>query len=339
MKKFLQLSTEDRKTTIEDLAREISLEAVIVEKDFWVCWTLHQLFSLPDIAPHILFKGGTTLSKVYNIIERFSEDVDVSVSRDFLGFGGDNEPEKAVSNTQKRKRIDDLKEVFAQTVKEKVFPALHQKIATELEEMDWSLTISPIDAGTLEFVYPTCLSESLAYIRPAVKIEMGGRSDVQPFENRTMTSYLAERYPQFFDTTQIAVRVLSIERTFWEKATILHDEFYRPEERLQGERASRHYYDLVMLHRSTEVVQKAFNDMSLLARVVEHKNFFYKNKWSRYDKAVRGSFHLLPPDYRLPSLRSDYQAMRPMFLGDSMIPFEDIIQKLKTLEDKINSGI
>jgi predicted nucleotidyltransferase component of viral defense system len=339
MKKFANATATEREQILEDVAREISREPVIVEKDFWVCWTLHQLFSLPQIAPHILFKGGTTLSKVYNIIERFSEDVDVSVSRDYLGFGGDNEPEKAISNTQKRKRIDDLKEAFAQTVKEKIFPALQEQIQSELESTDWSLAISPSDAGTLEFIYPACLPSALAYIRPVVKIEMGGRSDVQPFENRTMTSYVAERYPQFFDTPEIAVRVLSIERTFWEKATILHDEFYRPEERVQGERASRHYYDLVMLHRNAEVMQKAFSDMSLLARVVEHKNFFYKNRWSRYDEAVRGSFHLLPPDYRLPSLRSDYQAMRPMFLGDSMIPFEDIIEELKALEKSINEGI
>jgi hypothetical protein len=336
LKRVATLSHTERAELFEATSEKRGLDPVIVEKDFWVCWTLERLFSLPVIAPHLLFKGGTTLSKVYGVIERFSEDIDLSLSRDFLGFGGEKEPEKATSGTQKRKRIEELKEAFAAAMSAQVAPALRLAITDTIGDSGWELLPSPLDPGTLDFQYPRSLPADNPYIRPSVKIEMGGRNDTWPSETHTITSYVAEEFPDIFTTPEATVRVLAVERTFWEKATLLHDEYHRPAERSQGERISRHYYDMAMLARRADITEKALGSPELLKRVTEHKELFYRYKWSRYDEATPGTFRLLPPEFRLAGLRSDYQAMSAMFF-EGAIPFEEILSEIQNLEEQINS--
>jgi hypothetical protein len=304
-----------------------------VEKDFWVCWILERIFSLPDFAEFLLFKGGTSLSKVYNAIQRFSEDIDLSLSRTFFE-GRLNDPEQALSNSQRKKYTEELISAFQYIVTDSLFPALNKRISEELGDTNWVLSQDVNDPGTLMFLYPQTSSDEIQYVRRQVKIELGIRSDDWPAESRTVTPYVAESLP-LITPSVIHVRTLAVRRTFWEKATILHAEYHRPLKSKPRERISRHYSDLVQM-ATTEIETQAINDLPLLKRVTEHKNLFYTSSWASYDTASPGTLRLTPRPERLADLRSDYRGMQPMFFG-SVIQFDVMIEKLSELEERINA--
>ena len=270
MDTVLQLTSKQRVELFESAALKTGMDAVILEKDFWVCWTLKELFRLPTIGEHLIFKGGTSLSKVFKIIERFSEDIDVSIDRSFLGFGGANEPEAGASNKEKQRRIEALKAACQQKIAGELLPALEAAIKSKVRRDEkWSLRSDDEDPDkqTLLFDYPTSFApDATGYIRRAVKIEMGARADHWPCETKTVTPYVAEQFPQGFKEPSCAVKVLSVERTFWEKATILHAEFHRPADKPMPERFSRHYGDFYeLIHKG--VSKSATAKLELLARV------------------------------------------------------------------------
>ena len=178
MDDFVKLKAEERRIFFEGTSGPKNMEPQIVEKDFWVCWILKELFGLPEIGEHLIFKGGTSLSKVFKIIERFSEDIDVSIDRSFLGFGGVNEPEAGASNKEKQRRVEVLKTACQHKIGRDVLPALQAAIRSKVRHDEtWSLHSEDDDRDkqTLLFDYPTSFaSDTAAYIRRAVKIEMGG---------------------------------------------------------------------------------------------------------------------------------------------------------------------
>ena len=338
MDKFIQLTPEDRRTAFVQAAAARQLSPEIVEKDFWGCWTLKELFGLPSIGEHLIFKGGTSLSKVFKVIERFSEDIDVSIDRAFLGFGGVNEPEAGGSNKEKQRRIEALKTACQQKIANELKPALEQVIGTKLRKDDtWRLRPDATDPDqqTLLFDYPSAMPTAGAgYVRQMVKIEMGARADHWPCEAKSVTPYVAEELPQAFQESQCAVKVLSAERTFWEKATILHAEFHRPADKAMPERFSRHYCDLFELIRKG-FAQAALKELELLARVAEHKALFFKSSWARYAEASKGTLRLAPPEHRQNALREDYRKMQQMFFADPP-EFDDVLRVLKDWEIQFN---
>src|ERR1017187_9023976 len=282
MDTVLQLTSKQRVELFESAALKTGMGAVILEKDFWVCWTLKELFRLPTIGEHLIFKGGTSLSKVFKIIERFSEDIDVSIDRNFLGFGGVNEPEAGASNKEKQRRIEALKAACQQKIAGELLPALEAAIKSKVGRDDkWSLRSDDEDPDkqTLLFDYPTSFPpDATGYIRRAVKIEMGARADHWPCETKTVTPYVAEQFPKGFQEASYAVKVLAVERTFWEKATILHAEFHRPADKPMPERFSRHYGDFYeLIHKG--VSKSGTIKLDLLARVAQHKSLFFKSSW------------------------------------------------------------
>lgn len=325
--------TSSRRDTFAIAGERRGLLPLLIEKDFWVCWTLERLFALPGFGEHLLFKGGTSLSKVYGIIQRFSEDIDLSLSRTALG-GGLADPEQAVSNTQRKQRSEALVAAFRDTVTVRLLPALRAGIAEQLGEQGWTLTQDRADPGTLHFAYPRAVGGELAYVRPEVRIELGGRNDDWPSEHRTVTAYVAEELPQITPTA-VPVRVLAARRTFWEKATILHAEYHRPADKASGERLSRHYSDLAQM-AGTDVEAQALADLPLLARVRAHKAAFYTAPWASYETALPGLLHLVPPTERAAGLRADYRGMGAMFFGPS-VPFEAMMDRLTALEERINT--
>ncbi len=202
MDTILQLTSKQRAELFESAALKTGMDAVILEKDFWVCWTLKELFRLPTIGEHLIFKGGTSLSKVFKIIERFSEDIDVSIDRTFLGFGGANEPEAGASNKEKQRRIEALKAACQKKIADELLPMLEAAIKSKVGRDDkWSLRSDDEDPDkqTLLFDYPTSFPpDTTGYIRRAVKIEMGARADHWPCEAKTVTPYVAEQFPEGF---------------------------------------------------------------------------------------------------------------------------------------------
>ena len=335
---FAKLDPKERKIFFEGTAASLNLQGPIIEKDFWVCWTLKELFALPTIGGHLIFKGGTSLSKIYKVIQRFSEDIDISIDRSFLGFGGANEPEAGGSGKENARRIEALKAACQQKIVGELFPALNAALESKLRGKDkWLLRVdeNDTDKQTLLFEYPTCFPiDSFSYIRRAVKIELGARSDHWPYETKSITPYVAEQFPKGFIEPSSVLKVLSAERTFWEKATILHTEFHRPVDKIIPERYSRHYSDFYELILKG-VAQSATSKLDLLARVAEHKRLFFKSSWAKYDEAVKGTLRIAPPDFRIKALSEDYAKMQQMFFGKTL-NFSEIIDGLQRWEFEFN---
>lgn len=340
MDAFAKLNSDERRIFFEGTATALNIEPQIVEKDFWVCWTLKELFRLPKIGEHLIFKGGTSMSKVFKIIRRFSEDIDVSIDRTFLGFGGANEPEAGASNKEKQRRVEALKAACQHKIATDLHPALNAAIDAKLGTgAGWSLRSDDDDPDrqTLLFDYPSSFPSGAAgYIRRSVKIEMGARADHWPCETKSVTPYVAEQFPQGFLEPSCAVKVLSAERTFWEKATILHAEFHRPPDKAVPARFSRHYYDLHELIREGTAAN-AVARLDLLQRVVEHKTLFFKSGWAKYGEATKGTLRIVPPEFRHKALRDDYAKMREMFF-EGPPAFDPMIAKLNEWETEFNEA-
>jgi hypothetical protein len=206
------------------------IQPAIVEKDFWVCWTLRRVFEVIQFRPHLIFKGGTSLSKVYRAIDRFSEDVDLSLSRRDLGFADDHDPEQpGISRKEAKRRLDALVETCKATVRDKLVPEMRRDLASVLGSRGWSVELDADDPQTVLFAYPaTEVSGATPYVRPVIRLEMGARSDDWPAVDAEITPYAAEVLPDVFSIRTCRVRTLAAERTFWEKATLLHAEYHRP---------------------------------------------------------------------------------------------------------------
>jgi hypothetical protein len=311
--------------------------AAIVEKDFWVCWSLRRIFDVLQFRPHLIFKGGTSLSKVYRAIERFSEDVDLSLSRRDLGFADDRDPEQAgISKKEAQRRLDALVAGCQVAVREKLVPELRRDFAAVLGTSGWSVDLDPADPQTVIFTYPsTEVSGVRSYVRPAIWLEMGARSDDWPAADAELTPYAAETFPDLFTIRSCRVRTLAAERTFWEKATLLHAECHRSPDTPSRERLARHYYDLYRLAQQP-IAEQALGQRDLLERVIAHKRFFFAQVWAHYETARPGTFRLLPAADRLEALRRDYREMDTLIFGEAP-EWDDIIRELKELEKRINS--
>ena len=331
---FILLSPEERKLYFEQAALSMKVAPVIIEKDFWVCFTLQKLFSLSNIGGTLIFKGGTTLSKVYNIIHRFSEDIDISIDRKSLS-GADYDPgAMGIGTKERQRRLAKLKELCQKKIHEEIQPLLNEAIAKDItQNKDWTLEKddSDPDNQTLLFKYPSALINGKnEYIRSAVKIEMGARSDHWPNEIQKVISYVAQKYPKQFTSPYVTVKVLSAQRTFWEKATLLHAEYHRQIEKRMPSRLSRHYYDMAML-----IQAKILSDIELLEKVAKHKKIFFKSAWAKYDEAKKGTLRISPNPERLKELEADYKKMHEMFFIEPL-NFSEILDILSIWEKNFN---
>ncbi|MBU1315701.1 MAG: nucleotidyl transferase AbiEii/AbiGii toxin family protein [Alphaproteobacteria bacterium] len=345
MDKVARLPVDDRAALFGETGAGRGVADTIIEKDFWVCWSLRRLFGLPKgTTATLVFKGGTSLSKAFGAIRRFSEDIDLSFDRAELGYTGDRDPEKeGISRKQAARLIEDLVGDVERHIAEKLLPALRAAIVEQLGEPangEWSLEIDAGDAQTVNFHYPTALPaaeyEGMAYITPRVKLELGARGHPWPTEEKVIHPYAADDYPDFFAEPDTSVTVLSARRTFWEKATALHAEAHRSAESPTPRYFSRHYYDLSML-LDTDEGRAAVADLDLLAQVAQHKTTFFRSGWASYETARPGTLRLMPDEARVKDLRADYRAMAPMMFDPTPPSFDDILAKIAALQETINS--
>lgn len=256
MDDFARRADDDRLAFINEAAARRDVTPIIIEKDFWVCWTLRRLMSVPVLAENITFKGGTSLSKAYGIIERFSEDIDLTIGRKAPMIIDTLPPmEKNISGKERERRTKALKAAAQTFVQEIALPELSAAIAQALGKTDgWSVLIDPEDhdAQTILFRYPVIgnfvgdfdpeqfdhrefETGAYGYILPRVKLEFGARGETEPSELRTISPYLAQEFPDELPDATISVSTLSVERTFWEKVTILHA-LHQPDESAHDER-------------------------------------------------------------------------------------------------------
>src|ERR1051325_4078977 len=203
------LPAEERIRLFQETANRRGIsDPIIIEKDFWVCWTLKRLFGLAKIGPHLLFKGGTTLSKVFRVIHRFSEDVDLSIDREYLGFGGDEAPERSVSRKQAKKQLEALQEKCTNTIANELLPSFRmsaEQVLGKGSNSVWDVTRDPVDPQTVLFNYPTLpdKAQGLSYIQPMIRIELGARSDHWPAGDYDIHPYAAEEFPEYFQAPHI----------------------------------------------------------------------------------------------------------------------------------------
>ena len=333
-------SPAERGTYFMQAATELGLTPSIIEKDFWVCWILKRLFNLECVENHLLFKGGTSLSKAYKLIRRFSEDIDLSIHRASLGFEGKKDPATpGLSNKLRNRMIEALGMEARAKIQNEIQPELKELIREQLGSDEWNLERDPTDPDgqSLAFAYPrTSLTpETSAYIRPAVKIEFGARSDHWPAESKTLKPYVAEALPDAMEQVEVIVKAMSTRRTFWEKATILHQMAHLPDHRQFPDRYSRHYADLAAMVEARVVSPEDDNEDKLLIAVVDHKMTFYRSGWANYKTAVRGSLILLPQENRVLELSRDLDSMREMFFDESPKP-ETVFESLRNWEKHFN---
>jgi hypothetical protein len=337
MNRVATMEPSVRAELFAETAARMGVGDAIVEKDFWVCWTLKQLFSNKAFEGRLLFKGGTSLSKIYHAINRFSEDIDLAVDYVALGFTGDKDPrQENISKTKRNAILDKMMETCRGYIAEEFLETLRKQCVEVLEGQDgWKLEVNKVDPNAVQFEYPRASTKGLEYLNPQVVLELGTHAEFVPHDRFTIRSFVGEEFPNVVMDRDISVEALLAKRTFWEKATILHAEYHRPAEKALPDRYSRHYYDVAMM-AEREIRDEALADKGLLAQVVKHKETFYPSGWARYDLAQPGSLRLVPPENRLNALEEDYKKMGVMIF-DKQPPLGWVLERLNALERDINS--
>jgi hypothetical protein len=336
---FFKRPPADQAVIIREVAARRGLLAVMVEKDFWVSWTLAVLFAHPEFGEQLVFKGGTSLSKVFGVIKRFSEDIDLSVSPTFLGIS-EQWVEEASSRNKRTERMQDLEASCTGKVRESFAPEL-ERIAKESfgnppggnAWMEFQIDLETHSPVVL-FHYPSNEPTGFEYLRRSVKMEFGSLTDQRPVGKHAIRPWVAEEFPDVLADFQCELVALELERTCWEKATILHAEYHRDAAKPIRDRFSRHYSDVAAMAQHEEAAPALANE-ELRQRVVDWKSQFFAANWARYDLAKPGSFRFAPSESRMDELEKDYRAMQPMFLNEPPA-FESVVRELSALEQRVN---
>jgi hypothetical protein len=333
-----RLASQDRSDLFRAAAEAKGVTIQIIEKDFWVCWVLRQLYTLDTLPAELLFKGGTSLSKVFGVIDRMSEDIDLVIDRAGLGFTGDRDPtDEELGGKERERRIDALKQAAASFVGGPLTDALRARFEAVLGPPNsWSLRtdLTNLDNTLILFGYPSIETAS-SYLRPMVQLELGARGDTWPAAEGGVTPYAAELFPGLFREPTARVRVITAERTFWEKVTILHALAHQGAEKAKRLKPARHYHDV---HRLWEhgLGRAAAGDHALLADVVRHKSTFYREPKARYDLAIPGSLRLVPGDDVVSAIRSDYAVMAEEMVFGNAPTLEEVLRVLAEIEFAVN---
>jgi hypothetical protein len=328
---FLALPPDDQRDAYLVGAEDLGRSAIVLEKDVWVCWTLDALFRCPDM-PDMAFKGGTSLSKIFDAISRFSEDIDVTM--DHKGLAPDIDPYEDKSRKARDRDDEALHKAMCERSVDVVVPHLREFMAQvgldadklEIEESGEVLTLR----------YPHLVDRGNDYYLEGVKIEFGGRNMIEPNEIHTVMPYLAEAFPGFsFPTGDVSV--LSPMRTFWEKFTLAHAASNR-EMFPTAARNARHWYDLAVLSVH-QVGLDALADLELLTDVVRVKERFFRSGTTHYERCLEGSSTLLPGEPGLSHLREDYERMVAAQMLEHPMPFEELVERVRTLEGNANAAV
>ncbi|MCM1295816.1 MAG: nucleotidyl transferase AbiEii/AbiGii toxin family protein [Muribaculaceae bacterium] len=324
------MANEDRDFVFNNVAIKKGIHKALVEKDFWVCLVLDYLFTTSKFKNNITFKGGTSLSKGFNIIDRFSEDIDIILDWGLLGVKG-GEPLADRSNTKQDQYNKELNEKAKTFIKSELLPDIKSGLS-DILGYDVDIRVDEKDGQVLNFYYPKMYA--VGALLQFIRLEIGPLAAWNPSLAVEIMSYIAEEMPNIFEQKSTQVLTVSPERTFWEKATILHREANRPIEKSMPLRYSRHYYDLYRF-TETEYVKRALGNRELLGEVITFKKKFYRDSWADYDACLNGNFKLIPSDLRIPELKKDYISMREMLFGEVPV-FDNIICVLRKLEQEIN---
>ena len=334
---YFSLSDEDRAEVLELGRERTGRPAHLLEKDVWVVWTLSALFGSP-VGADLTFKGGTSLSKAYRIIDRFSEDLDLTydIRRLIADLTGGEEflPTSRSQASKWTKAVRDrLPEWIARTVQPVIQAALDQA------SLGAKLELSGADKDKLLLHYPA-VKRGTGYVAPVVTMEFGGRATGEPHLIRPVTCDI-EGQVDGVSFPVASPMVMSVTRTFWEKATAAH--VYCAQGRIRGERYARHWHDLAAIMRSPHF-DTAVKDREVARAVAEHKSHFFSEKDAigrpvDYLAAVAGSLHLVPEGAAREALAADYASMLEdqVMVGDAL-PFEDLMATCEEVASRANAA-
>lgn len=328
MTPFYALSTEERYEVLSEASDVLGMHPLFIEKDYWVCLVLKMLFSHKGMRPHLCFRGGTSLSKVYNLIERFSEDIDVELSPSyFADMPAEYLPQKGDSSSQVQNKEKKVRPYYRALMKEVLIPHLEKEFAA-LGVSGITFTADNLEKARDPYIlfihYPSALRETdIGYVSSVVKLELCGRAEAEPNREAYITPYLGRVFES--EKENISVRAVLPQRTLWEKAFILHE---RNLKALQDpassipDRLARHYYDLASLMRA------GCYDGELFEEVRDMRALKFAYSWVDYSGLTPSSLLIIPPADRLAEWQSDYEKMAPM-LQHTPEPFESVLQAIQ----------
>lgn len=330
MLNIARLNERDRRVLFLNTSDKLGMHPAIVEKDFWVCYTLDYLFHRNKYGNIFVFKGGTSLSKAYHVIDRFSEDIDLILDWRALHYS-DDESWKDRSRTQQDKFNKQMNRLAADFIASKFAGSMQAGISGELNN-DAQFYIDHDDPQVLNFAYPHIFVEQ--YLRPEVRLEIGPLAEWTPSHVQRIRSFAADEYERVFKNPDTDILTVDVERTFWEKATILHKVAHLPQGKSIPDRYARHYYDLYSMSQ-TPIKEAAFKRKDLLQRDVLFKEKFYYSKSAAYETATLNEIQLVPPERLISELQKDYDHMKVMIYG--RIPeLSSILKALSELENEIH---
>lgn len=330
---FLKLPEQERQEVFRQIRNKIDLSEVAIEKDWWVTAVLRALFALP-YAENLSFKGGTSLSKCYNLIERFSEDVDIAINRKYFGFTGDTFTIRQISKELRRSVCKFIRNNLQ-------FDLANQMKANEIPENLFSVSMNITDVTTVDpekvFVeYKSVLNPNL-YIKNVVILEIGGRSMNEPLQKVEIQSFIDKHFPQAtFAEQSFAVSAVAPERTFLEKICLLHEEFSKQDEQsIRVERMSRHIYDIVRI-LETPIAENALSNKCLFQSIAKHRRIFIAMEDFDYDTLAPATLKIVPPNSVIAKWENDYNKMQTM-IYDKILSFSEITNKIKLLNERLNN--
>ncbi len=325
---LVNLDKNSLNDVITNTAIRKNLSPAIIEKDLLVCAILNYLFTECPWKDNLAFKGGTSLSKAFNLIERFSEDIDLILDWRIVGYET-KEPLAERSNTKQ----DALNKEFDVKTEEFLKSTFIPKLKEDLKSLiNRSLDISYENETIIIGYGNDYADESILHV---IRLEIGAKAAWTPTEAVTIRPYIAEVYPEQFGNASVSVRTTTPERTFWEKATILHHEANRPDDLPVPPRFSRHYYDVYRMAK-LGILDRALEQSDLLEQVADFKAKFYPRKWAQYDLARIGTLKLVPSEIHKEALKRDYAKMASMIYGERP-DFDELMAEIAKIESKINS--
>ena len=328
--KFIDIPADRQRQAINNVALKTELPPSSIEKDWWVTQVLKALHTLP-YAEHIAFKGGTSLSKCWNLIARFSEDIDIALSREFLGFGGELSKTQ-ISDKLRRAACSFVRGKMQYDVKEAL---LALGIRQDVFSVDVVITpVTTVDPEVITVTYQSLYDVS-PYIKNTVKLEISGRSMVEPVEKKFINAAIDAHFPNApFAEEPFEVNAVIPERTFLEKVFLLHEEFHKDVVRV--ERMSRHVYDLAMMMDSErKIADRAVNNEELYRTVLEHRRKFIGLKGFNYDELYTDSLCIVPDNEIAERWQEDYKFMGEHMIYGPVPSFEELVEKMTLLNDKI----
>jgi predicted nucleotidyltransferase component of viral defense system len=330
MNKWLSLPDETRRNACEQVAEAVGMSAFAVEKDWWITQILSIIFEM-DVAPFMVFKGGTSLSKAWKLIERFSEDIDLAIDRSYFGFTGEltkkqkTSLRKAASAYTSGPFLEELKARFT----EKGLSGVHFNL---IDASD-----SDQDPRIIEVYYTNVVTTGSEYLKPKILIEVGCRSLREPYSNQPVISLIDDYYKGMeFTISGIEVPTVIPERTFLEKIFLLHEEFQRPTEKMRTDRLSRHLYDLYYLSK-TNAAEKAINNQELYETIVVHRYKLSRVGGVNYNLHNPKTITPVPIPDVIEAWHADYKKMlTDMIYGKNAPTFEMLIDNLQELRTRLS---